>query len=538
MNSREVEAIETSAPERTAQALLSLRCAVDHCNDAVFITDASGKVEFVNPAFEALIGYSASEAKQGGLALFLENTSTLEIDDSFQDAGKYLLKDVLDRGVQRRSVRVVRKDGHRIELDVAMTVIRDYEARTANIVCTGRDVTGETELQTEVRDARRLDIMGTVAGGVAHDLNNLLMVIHAYAELGLQTIYCEHPLRRNLQEILSAARRAADLTRQLLASGREFMPGMHAVKLNKIVEEACGLLRRVLGEDVELRLALDEEAGWIKADPSQVERALFNLAANARDAMPRGGTFSLTTKPVLINATDLPPGSRHLQSRYVLLEATDTGKGIPQEEISKIFLPFHSTKGDGQGYGLGLAVVERTMKLSGGFVRVESELEKGSSFRLYFPATERDGRNSVETKSVAEVPQGTETVLLVEDDDAVREANVEFLSSVGYTVLSAANGEQALALASKHCGKIDALISDIVMPRMNGAELAANLARLQPDLRVVLVSGHAESILRRKGLAPSGEVLRKPYPFRLLATKLREKLLPETKARAASAGTQ
>jgi PAS domain S-box-containing protein len=265
MNSREVEAIETSAPERTAQALLSLRCAVDHCNDAVFITDASGKVEFVNPAFEALIGYSASEAKQGGLALFLENTSTLEIDDSFQDAGKYLLKDVLDRGVQRRSVRVVRKDGHRIELDVAMTVIRDYEARTANIVCTGRDVTGETELQTEVRDARRLDIMGTVAGGVAHDLNNLLMVIHAYAELGLQTIYCEHPLRRNLQEILSAARRAADLTRQLLASGREFMPGMHAVKLNKIVEEACGLLPRVLGEDVELRLALDEEgrhASW------------------------------------------------------------------------------------------------------------------------------------------------------------------------------------------------------------------------------------------------------------------------------------
>ena len=538
MISREAEAIESSAPERTAQALLSLRCAVDHCNDVVFITDAGGKIEFVNPAFEALTGYSVSEAKEGGLALFLEYTGELEADNSVADAGKYFLKDVLDRGVQRRSVRVVRKNGHRIELDVAMTVIRDYEARTANIVCTGRDVTGETELQTEVRDARRLDIMGTVAGGVAHDLNNLLMVIHAYAELGLQTIYCEHPLRRNLQEILSAARRAADLTRQLLASGREFMPGVQAVKLNKIIEDACGLLPRVLGEDVELRLALDEEAGWIKADPSQVERAVFNLAANARDAMPRGGTFSITTKPVLIDETDLPAGSQHLQSRYVLLETTDTGKGIPPEEISKIFLPFHSTKGNGHGNGLGLAVVERTMRLSGGFIRVESELEKGTSFRLYFPATERAGWNSVETQSAAEVPQGTETVLLVEDDDAVRESNAEFLSSVGYTVLSAANGEQALALASKHCGKIDALISDVVMPGLSGADLAARLTTQQPDLRVVFVTGHAESTLRRKGLAASAEVLRKPYPLSLLATKLREKLLPETKARAAGAGTR
>jgi two-component system, cell cycle sensor histidine kinase and response regulator CckA len=538
MTSHEVEAIESSAPERTAQALLSLRCAVDHCNDAVFITDTSGKIEFVNPAFEALTGYSASQGMQGGLALFLESTGELEADNSLADAGKHFLKDVLHRGVQRRLVRVVRKDGHRIDLDVAMTVIRNYEARTANIVCTGRDVTGETELQTEVRDARRLDIMGTVAGGVAHDLNNLLMVIHAYAELGLQTIYCEHPLRRNLQEILSAARRAADLTRQLLASGREFMPGVQAVKLNKVIEDACGLLPRVLGEDVELRLALDEEAGWINADSGQVERAVFNLAANARDAMPRGGTFSITTKPVFIDATDLPAGSRHLQSRYVLLETTDTGKGIPQEEISKIFLPFHSTKGNGQGNGLGLAVVERTMRISGGFIRVESELEKGTSFRLYFPATERAGRNSVETESVAEVPQGTETVLLVEDDDAVRESNAEFLSSVGYTVLSAANGEQALALASKHCGKIDALISDVVMPGLNGADLAARLATQQPDLRVVFVSGHAESTLRRKGLAASAEVLRKPYALSLLATKLREKLLPETKARAAGAGTR
>jgi len=393
------------------------------------------------------------------------------------------------------------------------------------------------KLQTEVRDARRLDIIGTVASGVAHDLN-LLMVIHAYAELGLQTLYCEHPLRRNLQEVLAAARRAADLARKLLASGRGLVPGAQAVKLNSIIEEACDLLPRVLGEDVKLRLALDEETSWIQADSGQVERALFNLAANARDAMPRGGTFSIKTEPVSIDAKDLPLGSQHLQSRYVLLEAADSGKGIPEEEISKISRPFYSTKGEGQGNGLGLAVVERAMRLSGGFIRVESELGKGTSFRLYFPVAEHASRNSAEIKSVTDAPQGTETVLLVEDDDAVRVSSAEFLSSVGYTALSAADGEQALAVASKHRGKVDALVSDVGVPGLNGAELAASLARLQPDPRVVFISGHAESTLRRKGLGTSDEVLRKPYPFSLLATKLRERLLPETRARAAGAGTQ
>lgn len=176
-------------------------------------------------------------------------------------------------------------------------------------MCTGRDVTDETALQTEVRDAGRLDIVGTVASGVAHDLNNLLMVVHAYAELGLQTLYCEHPLRRNLQEILAAARRAAALTRQLLASGRGLVPGVQAVNLSSIIENACPLLPRVLGEDVELHLAI-EDGGWIKADPGQVERALFNLAANARDAMPSGGAFSIKTKPVLIDENDLMPGAK------------------------------------------------------------------------------------------------------------------------------------------------------------------------------------------------------------------------------------
>jgi two-component system, cell cycle sensor histidine kinase and response regulator CckA len=539
MISREVDAIENSAPERAAQALLSLRCAVDHCQDAVFIIDVSGKIDFVNPAFEVLTGYSRMETKQGGLGLFLESSTAQGGNGTAPDASKHFLNDVLNHGVHRRSVRAVRKDGHRIELDVAITVIRDYEARTASIVCTARDITEETELQNEVRDARRLDIIGTIASGVAHDLNNLLMVIHAYAELGLQTVYCEHPLRRNLQEILGAARRAADLTRQLLASGRELVPGVQSVKLNTIIEDACRMLPRVLGEDVELHVSLDNDAQWIKADPGQVERALFNLAANARDAMPSGGTFSIKTSLISLDSSDVDSESRRLETQYQLLEVADTGKGVSAEDIPKIFLPFYSTKGVGEGNGLGLAVVERAIKLSAGFIRVESQLGKGTTFRLYFPVTEQGKEIEAEATSASvSLPGGSETVLLVEDDDAVRESSAEFLSSVGYRVLSATDGEQALGVASTHGGKIDVLISDVVMPRLNGAELATSLTALQPDLRVLFVSGHTESTLRRKGIERGADVLQKPYPLGLLAKTLREKLHPATKAQAAAAGAR
>lgn len=535
MASRELKPTEDFAPDRTAQALLNLRCAVDHCHDAVFIIDSSGRIEFVNPAFEALTGYCTSEAKEGGLGLFLDTKAG---NGSVPEPSREFLDEVLQRGVHRQRLRVVRKDGHRIELDVAMTVIRDYDTSIASIVCTGRDITDETELQSEVRDARRSDIVGTVASGVAHDLNNLLMVIHAYAELGLQTLYCEHPLRRNLQEILTAADRAADLTRQLLASGREIAPGLQVVKLNSIVEEACRLLPRVLGEDVELQVALEEEAGWIKADRGQLERALFNLAANARDAMPSGGSFWIRTKLVSLDANDVEKG-HDLRTRYVLLEVADSGTGIPGEEIPKIFLPFYSTKGEGQGTGLGLAVVEKAIKLSGGFIRVESELGKGTTFRLYFPVAEHGGRNDTKVETEPQsLLRGTGTVLLVEDDDAVRESSAEFLSSIGYKVLCASNGERALALASEHRGRIDALVSDVVMPCLNGAELARSLTKLQPDLRVLFVSGHSESVIRRKGIEPDAEVLQKPYPLRVLGTMLREKLQMSVKSRATAAGAK
>jgi len=240
---QELETVQDFAPDRTAQALLNLRCAVDHCHDAIFITDSAGKIEFVNAAFEVLTGHTAQEAKVGGLDLMINsNPDSKNEGYSLANSGKSLLVEVLEKGIYHRTTRAVRKDGRGIELDLAMTLVRDYRTRMASVVCTARDITDESEIQAELRDARRMDPIETVASGVAHDFNNLLMVISAYAELGLQTLHCDHPLRRNLQEILSASQRAADLTRQLLASVRGQMPGLHSVNLNSVVEDTCRLL--------------------------------------------------------------------------------------------------------------------------------------------------------------------------------------------------------------------------------------------------------------------------------------------------------
>jgi two-component system cell cycle sensor histidine kinase/response regulator CckA len=416
-----------------------------------------------------------------------------------------------------------------------MTVVRDYRMRTASVVCTGRDITDASELHAELRDARRMDTIGTVASGVVHDFNNLLMVISAYAELGLQTIYCDHPLRRNLQEILSAPQRASELTRELLASGRSQAPGLHAVNLNSVVESACRLLARVLGEDVELRVSWGDGIGCINADPGQIERMLLNLAVNARDAMPAGGTLSIETKAVSAARTGASePGCADF-AQHVLLEVTDTRDGIPAQDIPKIFRPFYTTKVEGKGNGLGLAMVERTVKQSGGSITVESEPSKGTTFRLYFPVIAHMREKPV-TLATTECcsPRGSETVLVVEDDDKVRECSSDFLSSLGYRVLAAANGEEAIALAAQNPKEIDIMISDVVMPRLNGTKLASAMADSQPNMKVLLVSAHAHDVLRQKGLGVEVQVLQKPYSFGLLAERIRKELDPASRAHAAA----
>jgi len=531
---RELEMVQDFAPDQAAQALLNLRCAVDHCHDAIFIADSNGKIEFVNAAFEAMTGYSAHDAMEGGLALIIKRGPTGDCKQTSASSG-VALEEIMEKGFYRGAISTARKDARLIRLDLAVTVVRDYRTRAASVVCTSRDITDEGELRAELSDARRMDTIATVASGVAHDFNNLLMVISAYAELGLQTLYCDHPLRRNLQEILSAVRRATELNRQVLASGSGQVPGTRAVDLNSLIEDSCRLLRRVVGEDVDLQISLGEDAGRIEADPRQIERVLLNMALNARDAMPSGGILTITTQALdsggMPDQLDVKPG------KYVLMQVTDNGEGIPAERISKIFQPFYTTKSDCKGTGLGLAMVQKIVKQSGGAISVESEPDKGTVFCMYFPVSGNEPESSTDTElfECREV-RGSETVLVVEDDESVRECSVEFLSSVGYQVLAAASGEEAVALAARHKGKIDLMLADVVMPGVNGTKLALSLAETRPDMKVLFVSGHGGTVARLKGVETGALFLEKPYPFSLLATTVRKMLELGVKAHTAAAG--
>jgi len=280
---------------------------------------------------------------------------------------------------------------------------------------------------------------------------------------------------------------------------------------------------------------LGEDAGRIEADPGQIERVLLNLTLNARDAMPSGGILTITTQALdsggMPDQLDVKPG------KYVLMQVTDNGEGIPAERISKIFQPFYTTKSDSKGTGLGLAMVQKIVKQNGGAISVESEPEKGTVFRMYFPVSGNEPESSTDTElfECREV-RGSETVLVVEDDESVRECSVEFLSSVGYQVLAAASGEEAVALAARHKGKIDLMLADVVMPGVNGTKLALSLAETRPDMKVLFVSGHGGTVARLKGVETGAQFLEKPYPFALLATTVRKMLEPGVKAHTAAAG--
>ena len=513
----------------TVPALLNLRCAVERCHDAVFITGPGGYIEYVNPAFEATTGYSAVEAVGRDLDLMATADSSAKAYQAIQD-------DVVARGIYRGTQHLRRKDGTEIELDFAITAVRDEESGTTNLVYAGRDITEQRNLQAELEQARRMDAIGVLAGGLAHDFNNLLMVISAYAELALNTLDAQNPLQHNLKEIVEASRRASDLTHQLLVFGRGRPPGLQLVAINSVVEEASALLPAVIGEDIELELGLSKDLLQVRADPGQIEQVLLNLAINARDAMSNGGRLLIETKSVCLDSSftaDKPGAS---PGAYVQLAVTDSGQGIHADELPRIFEPFYTTKPGGRGTGLGLAMVDGVVKQNGGFVEVESVPGLGSTFKIYLPvAMEETSAEELQSHSAVAIaiPHGSENVLVVENEDALRECMVEYLTSIGYQVQSAANGTVALEICAG-AGNIDLVISDVVLPGMSGPKLAERVAALQPEIKVCFISGYAESVALRKGVADLTEhFLQKPFSLHALALKIRE-MLEEPKSTAAS----
>jgi signal transduction histidine kinase/ActR/RegA family two-component response regulator len=385
------------------------------------------------------------------------------------------------------------------------------------------DVTDRRFLEEQLRQSQKMEAVGHLAGGIAHDFNNILTVIKGYSGLALEVLSKDDPLWSYLEDIQKAGLRAASLTSQLLAFSRKQVLQPKVVNLNSIVSEVENLLRRVIGEDIQLRTALTA-TGNVKADPNQIEQVILNLVVNARDAMPKGGKLTVEVRDVDLSA-EYAHGRVGVQpGPHVMLTVTDSGIGMDKETQSKIFEPFYTTKNPGKGTGLGLSMVYGIVKQSGGSVWVYSEPECGTTFKIYFPRV--DEAASPYTKTVRhEKLIGTETILLTEDDESVRTLTRDVLQRYGYQVIVAADGKEAISISQKHRKKIHLLITDVIMPQMRGPDLAKKLMRKWPNLKVLYMSGYTDSVVLDSGfIDPAVHFLQKPFTPDLLASAVREVL--------------
>jgi PAS domain S-box-containing protein len=405
------------------------------------------------------------------------------------------------------------------------SVYRDAQGKVIGLIGIARDVTELKRLEEQFLQAQKMEAVGRLAGGVAHDFNNLLTVINGYSQMIFGSISADDPNREMLAKVIKSGERAANLTRQLLAFSSNQILQPQVVNLNILLGELRKLLRPLIGESVELALELDPDLGLAKVDPGQFEHAVINLVVNARDAMPEGGRLT-------IESYNAGPGEDHAvlrpevgPGRYVVVTVSDSGQGMDEMTRTRIFEPFFTTKEPGKGTGLGLAMVYGFVKQSGGHVEVHSELGHGTTFEVYLPRVEEVPPSVMSLPDPLKDARGTETILLTEDQDDVRTMSALFLESSGYTVLQARNGPEAVSVSRQYEGPIHLLLTDLMMPGMNGRQLADLLARERPRMRVLFMSGYTdETVLRHEVREAGVDFLQKPFSPTGLARKVRDVL--------------
>jgi PAS domain S-box-containing protein len=442
-------------------------------------------------------------------------------------AGADKIRDSIKKGIPHMffDTAMLTRDGKRRLMEWNTTLLLDPEGSVTGMAILGVDVTDHRNLREQYLQAQKLESIGRLAGGVAHDFNNILTVINGFAELIHSQLDSANPLRHEVEQILNAGTRAAELTQQLLAFSRKQVVQPKIMNINGAVSGSEKIFRRLVGEDVSLTTKLSPETAMILADPGQVNQILMNLLVNARDAMPHGGRLSIETSNVEIDSRQPIEHSEMVPGSYVLLAVKDSGKGMDEETKSRIFEPFFTTKKMGVGTGLGLATVYGIVRQSKGHILVESEPGLGSTFKIFFPRTDQLPEGVEPSGHLSAEYKGSETILVVEDQDEVRLLACTVLQSHGYRVLEAADGTAALAIADKHPGRIHLLLSDIVMPGMNGKELGEILTRRRPDTSILLTSGYTDETLPKRGTG-NGEIayLPKPYTAKAIVEKVRQVL--------------
>ncbi len=505
-----------AAQEGLRRSEINFRSLVTNAPYGICRCDARGQLLNANPALLTMLGYASTEELVGKHlgALYADTRQWFELADHLRSAVPF-------NGL---IVQWMRKDGSATEIRVSGRAVSDgSKERTFELFA--EDVTERRALEQQLRQSQKMEAVGRLAGGIAHDFNNLLMVISGYSEFLLDRLGPEPALRAPAQEIANAAGRATSLTRQLLAFSRKQMLAPKILDLNGVVTENLKMLTRVIGEDIDLVMVPASGLGAVRADAGQIEQVIMNLAVNARDAMPSGGKLTIETSNVSIDEDQarfhppLAPGN------YVLLAISDTGAGMDSETQSRIFEPFFTTKGP-KGTGLGLSTVYGIVKQSGGYIWVYSEQGKGTTFKVYLPRVAElvQAQVAAPKESVVTEP-GTETILLVEDEANLRYLARQFLEKQGYRVIDAADGAVAVQIAVAHEGVIHLLLTDVIMPGMNGRELAQRISEIRPNVKVLYMSGYTENVIGRNGTLDAGvRLLQKPFTLRDLKSKVREVL--------------
>jgi PAS domain S-box-containing protein len=510
-------ALDITAMKKSREAQTRLATAVEQAEEIIEITDVTGAIQYVNPAFERTTGFSQSE-------VIGRNPNILQSGEHGEAFYQDLWATIKGGKVWKGRFINRTKDGAILHEDAVISPVRDSRGSIVNFVAVKRDVTQELALQQQLLHAQKMEAIGILAGGIAHDFNNLLQVTSGFSELLLAGKDESDPEYKDLMKILRAARNGADLVQRLLTFSRKVEPAPVPLNLNRQVHDVERLLRRTIPKMIAIELDLSDDVSNIFADPTQMEQLLMNLALNARDAMPEGGILRMVTRNVTLDRDFCSSYVGVKPGQYVALTVSDTGHGMDAETLNHIFEPFYTTKELGRGTGLGLAMVYGIVKQHDGLIVCQSSTGEGTSFHVYLPTVEA----AVETTAylTQELPAfGSETLLVVDDETAVRELGRRFLEKAGYSVLTAADGNEALTMFRKERERIALVVLDLIMPGMGGMECLRELIKIDPAAKVLVASGHADDQSREQAFQLGARAfVRKPYVMTSLLQQVRRAL--------------
>jgi two-component system cell cycle sensor histidine kinase/response regulator CckA len=490
----------------------------DSSAEGIITTDLHGNIIYTSPRVKDILLYNQEELIGKKAYSFYRNGK--------EDA-KAIMKALTEKGELRsHEIKFIRRDGRPVDINLSASFLKDETGETIGTLGIYSDITEEKRLEAQLLQSQKMEAIGTLAGGVAHDFNNILTTIIGNCHFALTSLQKEDPLFEDIEDIKRAGERAADLTRQLLAFSRKQLIQPKILDINEVLTDMGKMISRLIGEDIEMSMATAPDLWHVEADPGQIEQIVMNLVVNAKDAMPRGGMLTIETANVVLNEDYLlDQGIVGEAGNFVMFAISDNGIGMDKETQEHIFEPFYTSKGSDKGTGLGLSTIYGIVKQNRGYVFVYSEPMQGSTFKVYLPGTEKEASRESKEQYIAKGLGGSETVLIVEDDSNVRKLLRNSLKKKGYRILEAENGENALRVGQTHDGSIDLILTDVVMPKMSGKELAKRMEKIDPHVKVIFMSGYTDDAIVKHGILPQGQqYIQKPFTPNSLVRKVREVL--------------